>query len=81
MTRFPRITAGCRDRPVVCRGRPRARWVWHRPSIVPLSADPGSLKSLRVEQAATGKPVLLRGRDARQQLCVTGVYRRVRCAI
>jgi hypothetical protein len=36
--------------------------------------DPGQLKSLSVEQAATGKPVLLRGRDARQQLCVTGVH-------
>jgi hypothetical protein len=34
----------------------------------------GSLKSLTVEQTAGGKPLLLRGRDARQQLCVTGVY-------
>jgi hypothetical protein len=36
-------------------------------------ADPGRLKTRRVEQVATGKSVLLRGRDARQQLCVTGV--------
>ncbi len=36
--------------------------------------DPGPLKSLRVEEAPTGKPLLLRGRDARQQLCVTGVH-------
>ena len=36
--------------------------------------DPGDLKSLTVEQAAAGNPVVLRGGDARQQLCVTGVY-------
>lgn len=44
-------------------------------SIVAASAVPSSLKSLRVEQTATGKPVLLTGRDARQQLCVTGISR------
>jgi Protein of unknown function (DUF1553)/Protein of unknown function (DUF1549) len=44
-------------------------------SIVAAPATSGSLKSLRVEQAATGKPVLLTGRDARQQLCVTGISR------
>src|SRR6202167_6333233 len=36
--------------------------------------DPGDLKSLNVEQAAAGSPIVLRGSDARQQLCVTGVY-------
>jgi hypothetical protein len=36
--------------------------------------DPGDLKSLTVEQAAAGSSVVLRGGDARQQLCVTGVY-------
>jgi Protein of unknown function (DUF1553)/Protein of unknown function (DUF1549) len=36
--------------------------------------DPGDLKSLNVEQATGGTPILLRGGDARQQLCVTGVY-------
>src|SRR5580704_5510573 len=36
--------------------------------------DPGDLKSLNVEQATAGSPVVLRGSDARQQLCVTGVY-------
>jgi hypothetical protein len=44
-------------------------------SIVATSGAPGSLKALRVEQATTGKPVLLTGRDARQQLCVTGISR------
>ncbi len=37
-------------------------------------SDPGDLKSLNVEQATGGTPILLRGGDARQQLCVTGVY-------
>jgi hypothetical protein len=36
--------------------------------------DPGELKSLNVEQSAAGRAVVLRGGDARQQLCVTGVY-------
>ena len=36
--------------------------------------DPGDLKSLNVEQTTGGNPILLRGGDARQQLCVTGVY-------
>ncbi|HET6326819.1 MAG TPA: DUF1549 and DUF1553 domain-containing protein [Planctomycetaceae bacterium] len=36
--------------------------------------DPGDLKALNVEQAAAGASVVLRGSDARQQLCVTGVY-------
>jgi hypothetical protein len=35
---------------------------------------PGELKSLVVEQANGDKPVLVRGRDARVQLCVTGRY-------
>lgn len=36
--------------------------------------DPGQLTSLRVEQGSATKPILLHGRDARQQLCVSGVY-------
>jgi Protein of unknown function (DUF1553)/Protein of unknown function (DUF1549) len=36
--------------------------------------DPGDLKALNVEQATGGNPVVLRGADARQQLCVTGVF-------
>ncbi|HEV3299492.1 MAG TPA: S-layer protein, partial [Planctomycetaceae bacterium] len=36
--------------------------------------DPGDLKSINVEQAAAGSSIVLRGGDARQQLCVTGVY-------
>ena len=36
------------------------------------SSPAESLTRLTVEQAAAGKAVLLRGRDARQQLCVTG---------
>src|SRR5580704_7002175 len=36
-------------------------------------SEAGPLKSLQVEQAAAGKSIVLRGRDARQQLCVTGV--------
>jgi hypothetical protein len=37
-------------------------------------SDPGDLKSLNVEQAVAGASVVLRGADARQQLCVTGVF-------
>lgn len=36
--------------------------------------DPGELKSILVEQGSAGQPLLLRSRDARQQLCVTGVF-------
>ena len=36
--------------------------------------DPGALKSILVEQGSAGQPLLLRSRDARQQLCVTGVF-------
>ena len=36
--------------------------------------DPGSLQSLRIEPNLDGKGVTIRGRDARQQLFVTGVY-------
>jgi len=36
--------------------------------------DPGTLKSLRVEPSIDGKGIVIRGRDARQQLFVTGVY-------
>src|ERR1700733_9892975 len=37
-------------------------------------SDPGDLKALNVEQASAGSAIVLRGGDARQQLCVTGVY-------
>jgi hypothetical protein len=37
-------------------------------------SDPGDLKTLNVEQASAGSAIVLRGGDARQQLCVTGVY-------
>ena len=37
------------------------------------TSESGSVKSLCVEQAASGKTIVLRGRDARQQLCVTGI--------
>ncbi len=36
--------------------------------------DPGELKSLKIEPTPGDKPVTIRGRDARQQLFVTGVY-------
>lgn len=36
--------------------------------------DPGALKEIRIEPNPDGKGVLLRGRDGRQQLVVTGVY-------
>ena len=36
--------------------------------------DPGTLRSLRVEPSVDGKGVVIRGRDARQQLFVTGVF-------
>lgn len=36
--------------------------------------DPGALTGLRAEQNADGKGIILRGRDGRQQLIVTGVY-------
>src|SRR4051812_4839425 len=36
--------------------------------------DPGTLQSLRIEPNVDGKGFAIRGRDARQQLYVTGVY-------
>jgi len=36
--------------------------------------DPGSLNSLKVEPDLTGKGIVMRGRDARRQLYVTGTY-------
>ena len=36
--------------------------------------DPGQLASLKIEPTADGKPIVLRGRDARQQVYVTGNY-------
>lgn len=36
--------------------------------------DPGTLTGLRIEPNLEGKGVLVRGRDARQQLFVTGIY-------
>lgn len=36
--------------------------------------DPGSLNSLRLEPRVTEQGLVIRGRDARQQLFVTGVY-------
>ena len=36
--------------------------------------DPGTLQSLRIEPNLDGKGFAIRGRDARQQLYVTGVY-------
>jgi hypothetical protein len=36
--------------------------------------DPGALKSLRVEPQLTDKGIVMRGRDSRQQVYVTGVY-------
>ncbi len=36
--------------------------------------DPGSLTSLKLEPNLSGKGVTIRGRDARQQVFVTGVY-------
>lgn len=36
--------------------------------------DPGALGGLKIEPSAEGKPVVLRGRDARQQVYVTGTY-------
>jgi len=36
--------------------------------------DPGTLESLRIEPNVDAKGVTIRGRDARQQLFVTGVY-------
>ncbi len=36
--------------------------------------DPGTLKAVRVEPSVTDKGVIIRGRDARQQLYVTGEY-------
>lgn len=36
--------------------------------------DPGTLQSLRIEPNPDGKGFAIRGRDARQQLYVTGVY-------
>lgn len=36
--------------------------------------DPGQLQSIRIEPNESGKGVAIRGRDARQQLFVTGVY-------
>jgi hypothetical protein len=37
------------------------------------ASESAPVKSLRIEQAASGNTIVLRGRDARQQLCVTGV--------
>jgi hypothetical protein len=36
--------------------------------------DPGVLAGLKIEPTVEGKPILLRGRDARQQVYVTGSY-------
>lgn len=36
--------------------------------------DPGQLSALKIEPTADGKPIVLRGRDARQQVYVTGNY-------
>ena len=36
--------------------------------------DPGALQALRIEPTTAGDGILVRGRDARQQLFVTGVY-------
>ena len=36
--------------------------------------DPGQLTALKIEPTADGKPIVLRGRDARQQVFVTGNY-------
>ena len=36
--------------------------------------DPGQLSALKVEPTVDGKPIVLRGRDARQQVYVTGNY-------
>jgi hypothetical protein len=36
--------------------------------------DPGALTAVRIEPQVEGQPLQLRGRDARQQLFVTGVY-------
>lgn len=36
--------------------------------------DPGSLKAVKVEPTVNGKGITIRGRDARQQLYVTGEY-------
>jgi hypothetical protein len=36
--------------------------------------DPGELKSLSIEPKLDAKPITIRGRDARQQVFVTGVY-------
>ena len=36
--------------------------------------DPGTLESLKVEPSIDSKGITIRGRDARQQLYVTGVY-------
>jgi hypothetical protein len=42
-------------------------------AIAKTGSEPTALKSLKIEQAVAGKAIVLRGRDARQQLCVTGV--------
>lgn len=36
--------------------------------------DPGQLTTLKIEPTVDGKPIVLRGRDARQQVYVTGNY-------
>src|SRR5690242_353809 len=36
--------------------------------------DPGSLQSVRIEPNVDGKGFAIRGREARQQLFVTGIY-------
>jgi len=36
--------------------------------------DPGALKSLQIEPTLESKPIAIRGRDARQQVFVTGTY-------
>lgn len=36
--------------------------------------DPGQLTALKLEPSTDGQPLSLRGRDARQQLLVTGIY-------
>lgn len=65
MTRFPRLILPAVATLACLAGVDAA--------IAKSNSESSALKSLRIEQAAAGKAILLRGRDARQQLCVTGV--------
>ncbi len=52
-------------------------WAAETASKVPQAkglGDPGTLKTVRIEPSAEGKGIIIRGRDARQQLFVTGEY-------